>query len=329
MKKIVRKRRNGKAKRQTPEKSKTRKGTKKGKRGIQSKKVFFYALGIAVAGGAGFIVYDKIVKGKQKANQTEVDNSDAIVINNNLPTSTNSSGSFFNKLISHNSEFPLKRGSRGSKVTMLQQSLARIIGTSAMNANGGIDGQFGPGTANALKSAGYSEIVDEDIFNKITGSDRLTIIFNPQDLAKRLYRASDAKDIDTVLSILKQLKSTSDYSAVNDYYKRQGFVSKTIVTDLLDIAFNEDETSKEEIKTELSRVGLKVDDAGRWTLSGLRFKDLITLRATVVTDSKSNKIPVKRNTILGNELSVANGMTWFRSIDNEVLRVPTQDVKYS
>jgi lysozyme family protein len=91
------------------------------------------------------------------------DNNDTIIINNTLPASFST---FTSKVLSSASDsFPLKRGSRGTRVTMLQQALAKTT-PSIM-----IDGQFGPQTAGALKTAGYPEIVDETLFNKITGSD--------------------------------------------------------------------------------------------------------------------------------------------------------------
>jgi hypothetical protein len=36
------------------------------------------------------------------------------------------------------------------------------------------------------------------------------------------------------MSALKQIKSVTEYSTVNEYYKKQSFISKTIVTDLLE-----------------------------------------------------------------------------------------------
>jgi hypothetical protein len=133
-----------------------------------------------------------------------------------------------------------------------------------------------------------------------------------------------------VILLLKQIKSVQDYSSVNDYYKKQSFISKTIVNDLLEYAFKSSEASKEQIRNEFLRMGLKVSGAGTWSLQGIRlYKDLITIRETIVTDSQNNRIPVRRNMILGDEMQVANGMTWFKSIDNSILKVPSQDVKYT
>jgi peptidoglycan hydrolase-like protein with peptidoglycan-binding domain len=299
-----------------------------GKGKIKASRVFIYALAVAALGGGGFLVYDKLRKKKFAAqNQFPADaSSDTIIINNSLPVSYSASNVTRAGTANATDNFPLKRGSRGARVRLLQQALSKTT-PSIM-----IDGIFGPQTASALKSAGYSETVDEILFNKITGvtGQSIQIVFNPSALAASLYKMAQAKNLDGVLSGLRHLKTVSDYSSVNEYYKKQSFISRTIVTDLLDYAFKYNDSAKSAIKNEFMRIGLKVNDEGTWSLQGIRlFKDIITIRATVVTDSQNNKIPVRRNTILGDEMEVANGMTWFKSIDNSILKVPSQDVKYT
>jgi peptidoglycan hydrolase-like protein with peptidoglycan-binding domain len=303
----------------TPKKSQGKKSA------VKPAKVFIYALALAALGGGGYLVYDRIKRKKlAEQNQLPSDNNDTIIINNTLPASFSTITSRI--LSSASDSFPLKRGSRGTRVIMLQQALAKTT-PSIM-----IDGQFGPQTAGALKTAGYPEIVDEILFNKITGSAKgsVQVVFNPSALAESLYKGAQAKNLAQVMDILKQLKSVTEYSAVNEYYKKQSFISKTIVTDLLEYAFKSNEAAKVQIRNEFLRIGLKVSSAGTWSLQGIRlYKDLVTIRETVVTDARNNRIPVRRNTILGDELEVANGMTWFKSIDNSILKVPTQDVKYT
>ena len=316
------------AKKTRHKKSATVKKVEGQKRTVKPAKVFIYALALAALGGGGYLVYDRI-KRKKMADQNQSPyndsaNNDTIIINNTLPASFSSVAS--KVLGSANDKFPLKRGSRGTRVTMLQQALSNT--TPAIL----IDGQFGPQTAAALKAAGHPEIVDEALFNQMTsaGKGTLQVIFNPAALAASLYEAAQSNDLDQVLSFLKQLKSVSDYSAVNDYYKKQSFISKTIVTDLIEYAFKNDERAKAQIRNEFLRIGLKVSSTGTWSLQGIRlYSDLITIRETVVTDARNNRIPVRRNTILGDELEVANGMTWFKSLDNSILKVPTQDVKFT
>lgn len=312
----------------TPKKAEQSKEKKQPQKKVKPSKVFVYALALAALGGSGYLIYERFRKKKTTA--STIDNgsgTDTIMINNYLPATMTSAVA----KATGGDGFPLKRGSRGSRVTALQQGLARIIGTAAMNANGGIDGQFGPGTANALKQAGYGEVVDETAFNKITGGVTVAqVVFNPSEIATRLYRAAQSKTLSLTLAILKEIKSVSDYSAVNDYYKRQTLVSKTIVNDLLSYAFSNDESAKSQLKNEFLRIGLKVDGSGTWSLQGLKlYKDLITLRETIVTDTRNNRIPVRRNTVLGDEIKIENGLTWFRSVDDSVLSVPTQDVTYT
>lgn len=304
----------GKKVRQKNAQTKTRKS-------IRPSRVFVYALAIAALGGGGYLAYDRLKRKKFSENASE-SNADTIIVNNSLPASYNTSYTS----VAVNDNFPLKRGSRGTRVMMLQQAFAK--------ATPGImvDGQFGPQTAGALKKAGYPEVVDQALFNKITGTNNgvLQVVFNPGAIAVDLYKAAQGKNLGGVTLMLRQIKSVSDYSSVNEYYKKQSFISRTIVTDLLDYAFKNEQAAKEQIKNEFLRIGLKVNSSGTWSLQGIRlYKDLITIRETVVTDSKNNKIPVRRNTILGDEMEEANGMTWFRSVDNSILKVPSQDVKYT
>jgi hypothetical protein len=293
---------------------------------VRPAKVFIYALALAALGGGGYLAYDRMRKRKTigKDQPPAADRSDTIVINNTLPASY---ASFPSRLLSSATDsFPLKRGSRGARVTMLQQALSTVSPGIA------IDGQFGPQTAAALKLGGYPDVIDETLFKKITGTSggSVSVVFNPAALASSLYSGSQSKNLEQVLMVLKQLETVSDYSAVNDYYKKQGFIEKTIVTDLLDYAFKSNEAAKAQVRNEFLRIGLKVSGTGTWSLQGIRlYKDLITIRETVVTDARNNRIPVRKNTILGDELEVSNGMTWFKSIDDSILKVPTQDVKYS
>ena len=104
----------------------SRPGQKKEKPKASPKKIFFYTLGICLAGGAGFLVYDKVIKPKLQAkNDSNDDDANTIIVNNNIPSSdsastASSSGSFFKSFVSHSNEFPLKRGSRGYRLRCQQ-----------------------------------------------------------------------------------------------------------------------------------------------------------------------------------------------------------------
>jgi peptidoglycan hydrolase-like protein with peptidoglycan-binding domain len=304
----------------------------KAKRPVRPSRIFIYALAIAALGGGGYLLYDHFRKRKLTK-----DNSSGIVdtvhsgngaTTDNVYTSDTTTTASKKKSTTRtiaNDDFPLKKGSRGSRVIQVQNAL--IKKGAAIKA----DGIFGTATQSALKAQGYSITVDETAFTKLTGSTpALQVIFNPAELAKKLLSATNRKSVPDVQYILQQIKTVNEYTAVNEQYKKLLLISKTIVTHLLDYAFEDDEAARELIKVEFLRIGLRVNEAGVWSLQGIQlYKDLITIRPTVVIDAWENRLPVKGNTILGDELKVENGMTWFRSVDRTILKVPTQDVKYA
>jgi hypothetical protein len=244
-------------------------------------------------------------------------------------SSTNTRGSKARKVQ------PKKRNSKAARVFIYALAVAALGGGSFLVYDRlKRRKQSGAGVKPQDKNSPNSPIVINNnvlpASNAAGNNSTLTVVFNPVSLAKQLYTAAQAKNLGNVLSVLKQIKSVADYSSVNDYYKKQGFISKTIVTDLLSYAFQKEDAAKAQLKNEFLRMGLKVNASGSWSLQGIpRYKDLITIRETMVTDSQNNRIPVRRNTILGDEVEVSNGMTWFKSIDHSVLSVPSQDVKYT
>ncbi|MEY3377045.1 MAG: hypothetical protein RL463_1355 [Bacteroidota bacterium] len=288
---------------------------------ITPERVFIYALGVGAVGGAIYFAREYYLSLKAQRDQS------SSTIEANTSSNTKSVFNIFSS--SANDSFPLKKGSRGARVRQLQQALASILGASVFQQYSPIDGIFGTGTQNALRQAGYGTSVDEALFNQIV-NNQPTIVFNPQDLAQKLYTSANAKDSNGVMSILRQIQDTTQYSAVNQSYKSIGFISKTIVTHLLDQAFVNDSLMKERIKAEFIRMGLKLDaSSGRWSLSGFAgFRDIITITDTYVIDRNKNRIPVRRNTILGDEQQVSNGMTLFKAIDNSMALVPSDHVKY-
>ncbi len=194
-----------------------------------------------------------------------------------------------------------------------------------------IDNDFGGGTESALKAAGLPTIVDEATFNRVVGgSGGSTTNSNPQQLATQLRKAANSADLNGVLAVLKQLKSVSDYQAVNEKYKETTLISETIVTGLLDYSFSSNYVAKDQIKKEFLRIGLKQDQAtGKWSLSGLDgFSDIMTTRSTMVGNG-AMLIAVKPNTVLGEEISRTNGIITFRSLDKSLWTVAAIDIRYS
>jgi hypothetical protein len=62
-------------------------------------------------------------------------------------------------------------------------------------------------------------------------------------------------------------------------------------------------------------------------VSGLD-KQIITIRYSHILDKNGNRFKVRPGIILGKELMVSNGLTWFKAIDKTVNSVPSKDVKY-
>ncbi|MDQ3073447.1 MAG: hypothetical protein M3Q97_09320, partial [Bacteroidota bacterium] len=175
-------------------------------------------------------------------------------------------------------------------------------------------------------------VIDEAAFIRITGGGAGSSgaqSFKQQALTLNKYVTS--KNLPGVLAVLRAMRNTSDYTAINEEYKliRSGLVRTTIVTDILQNSFAGNTSAIAQVKAEFQRIGLKLDSTtGKWSLEGLRgFRDLITLRDTTVTDLNHNRIPVKRNTILGDAIQSKNGYIFFKTITNTIAAVPSADVK--
>jgi hypothetical protein len=294
---------------------------------VTPERIFIYALGVGAVGGAVYFAreYYLGLKAQQNGN---ADTRLLDVVNSN-PAPAWGGGS---AAVVHNDNFPLKRGSWGNRVTLMQQALSKTL-ADKFSQYTGIDGQFGPGTEKALLAAGYSSTIDEPTFNTITGgsgSSSSDTGFNAAEIAASLYQNANSKNSNGVINALKQIRNTSDYTAVNTLFKSKGFISRTIVTDLLDDAFPYDEAARTKIKAEFFRIGLKQDKATfKWSLSGLSgIRDVMTMNDTIIMDANKNRIPVRRNTILGDEMKSENGLTCFKAIDGSVGLVPTRDIKY-
>ena len=155
--------------------------------------------------------------------------------------------------------------------------------------------------------------------------------FNAKDLATLIHNGATSTNLAVVLSGLKQITNTSDYYLVDkEYEKLKWWGNKSIVTDLID-SFSSNSASQEAIRNEFRRIGLQQNTAtGKWSLQGIpNYKDIITLSSTYVLDASGKKIPVKQNTILGELISAANGLTMFKGLDGKNYYVPTYTIGYS
>jgi hypothetical protein len=119
------------------------------------RKVILIGLSVLGTGVAGFLGWN-YWKNKKKAAQEE-DNT----------TFTDSSNTTALPPAS-NDEFPLKKGSKGNKVTQLQNALVKKFGASALPKYG-VDGMFGSEVEAALVRAKLPTSVDATTFIKLVG----------------------------------------------------------------------------------------------------------------------------------------------------------------
>ncbi|MEW6469649.1 MAG: hypothetical protein AB1458_12030 [Bacteroidota bacterium] len=235
-----------------------------------------------------------------------------------LPGSGGSSSTGTKKPVS---DFPLRKGSRGDKVKLLQQTLlAKYPGI----IKSGATGYFGDETQAALLNKGLPAEITEDQFKALTAVD-------PQTIASNLFAAAQKKDFKAAMASLQQIKNPSEYVTVNEKFKakRLGGVSTTIVTGLLS-TFSQAE-QKDQLAIAFTTMGLEKKD-GKWTIptgvSGLR-KAIVTVRPTKVWRDARHLVQVGGNTILGYEVSSAGGITVFDTVDGFRLNVVTSHVKYA
>lgn len=241
----------------------------------RTKKVVLFGLGTLALGTLAFFGIKHFKKNKTENNdetdQTNDDMDSKTTVQNpprNKPrTSLPSSGI--------SDAFPLRIGSKGDKVRLLQQALIRTYGAGIL-AKFGADGQFGTELQSALRSKGYGVPLSESEYNKIAGKKEEAqtppplVAFDPVAIAKAIYNAIIAKDFNTTITLLKAIKSTTDYSLVSEQIKnnyRIGGVRQTLVNASLN-TFTES-SQKLKVQDAFKNMGLKYDGT-KWSLSGFR-----------------------------------------------------------
>lgn len=302
------------------------------------KKTKYILIGLGVvAVGTGAYVYYQIQKKKRENATKEFENAintNSVTLPTNTPSytpskpkpSSSSSGS---------SGFPLKKGSRGTLVTNLQNALIKKYG-AAILPKYGADGGFGSETYNALVSKGLPTVIDEDAFTKIVlgggsvssgATSSSSGSGSSSQIASNIHSAIGQDDFSAVLTELKKIKSVSSYTAVNTVFKqtRIGLVRKTLVTALLDQFTASSE--KKSLNQEFYRMGLKYDGS-KWSLSGIVDR-LVTIEPTRVWDESGRTLNVPKATILGEYLDANDGVTEFETLDGRRLFVPTHSIKYT
>lgn len=305
------------------------------------KKTKYILIGLGVvAVGTGAYVFYQIQKKKRESATREFEN--AIKTNSvTLPTNTSSytpSKPKPSSSSSGSSGFPLKKGSRGTLVTNLQNALIKKYGATILPKYGA-DGDFGSETYNALLAKGHPTVIDEDAFTKIvlgtgtsssTSSGQSSTTQTASTISYHIHKAIEEGNFSYAVKYLKKIGSVSKYTAVNTVFKKKkiGWVSKTLVTALLDAFTSASE--KKSLNQEFYRIGLKYDGS-KWSLAGLSgiINRLVTIEPTRVWDESGRTLNVPKATILGEYLDANDGVTEFETLDGRRLFVPTQSISYA
>ena len=132
-------------------------------------------------------------------------------------------------------------------------------------------------------------------------------------IAKALLTAAENKEFIKAITLLRSLKNTSNYSAVNKIFVTHFLngVRQTIVTGLLNTFTLE--AQKKTIRVALLSIGLKYNGK-KWTLSGIdNHPTLITKQATKVWKDAKNSVAVPLNMVLGKEIDKRGNYTLFEN----------------
>lgn len=214
--------------------------------------------------------------------------------------------------------FPLKKGSQGERVKQLQQALINKYGSSVLPK--GVTGIYDTDLQNALVKLKFPQSIDETTFNVLVQKKTVDASL----LAKGLYAAIRAKSFTASTKILKLIKTTAEYTAVNKVFSSYFLngVRQTLVNAMLS-TFKTD-AQKQEIRLVFAAMGLKYDGK-KWSLEGLDGMQIITLQTTKVWKDPNTWVEVPKNMVLGKEIAKRKEHTVFEN-DKQYFLVKSTDV---
>lgn len=280
----------------------------------KGKKNLLIGLGVLVTGTLGYFGYQYWKEKKEAASSTIPDFD--------LTPPGNSSFTLPTASAKRNDDFPLKKGSKGTRVKQLQDALIEKYGKQVLPKYGA-DGDFGTELSTALAKQNYPVSVDENTFNVIVQGGGL----DADATATGLYNASTKKDFQNTIKFLQKLKSKEDYTSVSESFKnnyRVKGVRQTLVNGMLN-SFS-DEKQKQSIRLQFTRMGLNYDGK-KWSLSGLETSSIITKQVTIVWEHPHKGIKVPANMVLGKEVTQRGEYTLFENKGNHFL-VETKTINY-
>ena len=128
-------------------------------------------LGTGVAGFLGWNYWKNKKRASQEEDASSITDSSSAMTNTTLPTHTSA----------RNDEFPLKKGSKGNRVTQLQNALVKKFGANALPKYG-VDGMFGSEVEAALVRAKLPTSINQITFSKIVGVGLAGIIKQGEEI---------------------------------------------------------------------------------------------------------------------------------------------------
>lgn len=294
----------------------------------QKKKIIVASLAVGAAGILGYFGWKYLQKSEAAKNGGGV-NDVLKTINSNYdpkPVYTSAKLAIKNtpagpQSTMESDSFPLKKGSRGNNVRLLQEALIAKYGKSILPKYGA-DGDFGSETVNALKKAGLPTTITESTFNLLPQGTKV----DTSAPGKALYNAASSKNYAKTISLLKQMQTTEDYTSANEIFKQNRIsgVRQTIVNGLLNVFTTN--AQKQAIKFEFLRIGLQFDGK-KWGLSGLDGLPIMTKESTMVWVSANEGVKVPARMVLGNEVTKKLDYTLFENKGKYFL-VNTKSVQY-
>ena len=152
----------------------------------QKKKIIVATVAVGAAGILGYFGWQYLKKRKEGKKTGDIDavlktinktsNYEVSpVYNLPKPKATISSSTTVPKTTADVSGFPLKKGSKGNNVRLMQEALIAKYGKSILPKYGA-DGDFGTETANALKKAELPATINESTFNVLTQQLELMVL---------------------------------------------------------------------------------------------------------------------------------------------------------
>lgn len=227
------------------------------------------------------------------------------------------------KVASTLSSFPLKKGSKNELVKSLQLALIAKYGASILPKYGA-DGDFGSETVAALTKAGLPTTIDETTYYVIIQGS--SSIVDKSALATKFYAAASSGDFNTVMGLLKQMKTKDDYKQVSEAFVQMRLrgVRQTLVNGLLSSFTNENQ--KQQIRYEFIRMGLKYNGT-QWSLDGFDGRPIVTVEATNVWINATENVGVQASVVLGAEVSRKLDYTLFEN-NGRYFLVATKSIKY-